>query len=74
MVNKLNKIKFLRLRKGITQFELANELGIKESYLSRIETGKNNLKLVYAIIIAAYFNVDVDYVFEPLTDNDIKSL
>ncbi len=36
----LTKIKLARLRKGMVQWRLARQLGIAESTLSRIETGR----------------------------------
>ena len=34
------EIKIARIRKGIRQFELAHRIGVNESIMSRIETGR----------------------------------
>lgn len=39
------KLKEIRLKKGYTQKELADVLGIDRSYLSQIETGRVNPSL-----------------------------
>lgn len=37
---RLTKIKLLRLRKGLYQWQLASRLGIAENQMSKIETGR----------------------------------
>jgi len=36
----LTKFKLLRLRKGLTQFEISRKVGEREGFISKIETGK----------------------------------
>lgn len=36
-----NRIKFIRNRKGMTQEELANEVGVDRSLISKLETGES---------------------------------
>jgi transcriptional regulator with XRE-family HTH domain len=36
----LTKIKLLRLQSGLLQWQLAKMVGVPESYLSKIETGR----------------------------------
>ena len=36
----LTKFKLSRLRSGLTQFDLARKLNVRECFISKIETGK----------------------------------
>lgn len=66
--NKLfnTKIKLLRTECGITQEDLAIDLGVNRSTISEIERGTFNPSLKLAFSIANYFNKTVDEVFEIL--------
>lgn len=59
---KLNRIKELRLAKGVTQKEVAEAVGISQGMLTNYETGKRSPrdKKVWEEL-AAYFSVDVPY-------------
>ena len=56
----MNNIKIIRKQKGIKQQELAEALGIKKSYMSRIENSKKSISLKRAIEIADFLNVSLD--------------
>ena len=36
----ITKIKIIRLQRGLRQWDIAKEIGVSESYLSKIENGK----------------------------------
>ena len=57
------KIKQIRVRKKMTQLELASKIGIEDSSLRRIESGKTNptLKTIYRI--ASAFEIEVEEIF-----------
>ena len=57
-----NRIKELRLSKGITQAELAKTLGIAQNTLSYWENGKYDPDNDSLKKIASYFGVSVDYI------------
>ena len=40
VVNLSNKLKEMRTRRGLTQKELADKIGVTESYICQIENGK----------------------------------
>ena len=52
-------IKIARERKGLTQDEVAEELGITQSYYSRIENGTREVDLAVAFRICAAVGVDI---------------
>jgi transcriptional regulator with XRE-family HTH domain len=57
------KIKEIRVLKKMTQLELASKIGIDDSSLRRIESGKTNptLKTIYRI--ASAFEIEVTEIF-----------
>ena len=66
------KIKLLRVERGITQEDLAIDLGVNRSTISEIERGTFNPSLKLAFSIANYFGTTVDYVFSILEENDYE--
>ena len=56
------RIKQLRLEKGETQIKVSTVLGIEQSYYSKIELGKHEIRIKDLIRIAEYFNVSLDYI------------
>ncbi len=57
------RIKELRIDKDMTQEEVANYLGIKQTVYSRYETGKNDMKPEHIVRLAKLYNVSTDYIF-----------
>ena len=55
------KIKMLREKKGITQSELAHQLGITRSGVNAWEMGISTPSTHYIILLAKFFNVSSDY-------------
>ncbi len=49
----------LRNRRGLTQVQLAERLGLDRSYLADIERGKRNVSIVNLEIIARGFGLSV---------------
>lgn len=57
-----NRLKELRIEKGLTQEELGNQLGLANNTISRYETGSNEPpKFETWQKLADFFNVPVDY-------------
>jgi transcriptional regulator with XRE-family HTH domain len=54
-----NKIKDVRIQKGITQFDLATDIGIDDSSLRRVENGRTSptLKTLFKIASALHIKV-----------------
>ena len=61
MVDFGNTLKTLRLRKNLTQAQLAQKLGLTKSVISAYETGLRLPSYDVLIHIAQIFNVSTDY-------------
>ena len=57
------KLRELRLAKGFTQEQLANELGVEISQISRIERGVINTSVTTLYAIAKTLKIDVSQLF-----------
>lgn len=61
MIALAERLKILRIAKGITQVDMAKELGCTEQHYQRIEYGKINIPTSTLIALANYFEVSLDY-------------
>ena len=61
MVDFGNKLKTLRLQKGLTQEELAHQIGMTKSVISAYETGIRMPSHETLILLARIFKVSTDY-------------
>ena len=53
-------VKFARMKKGLTQEQLAELMDIHWTYIAKIETGKINMSLGKFLEIAHTLNVDIN--------------
>lgn len=72
----MNRIKQLREQLGITQTELGKVLNVKDSAISKYESGKIPLTTETILILADYFHVSIDFLLgrtdtSSTTDGDI---
>lgn len=63
------RIKSLRMDCGLTQERLANDIGMTQSYLAEIESGKRNVSLSNIARIARGLNVSLSELFEGICLN-----
>lgn len=66
-------VRYLRLRAGMSQTDLANNLDIAKSTVSMWENGKREPNFETMEAIADYFNVDMDFLHgreKPATNYD----
>lgn len=66
-------VRYLRLRAGMSQTDLANNLDIAKSTVSMWENGKREPNFETMEAIADHFNVDMDFLHgreKPATDYD----
>lgn len=61
MANFPDRLRLLRLKKGLSQSELSSQLGIKKSTLSMYELGQREPGIEMLELICDYFNVDMNY-------------
>ncbi len=64
----LRRLRDLREDNDLTQREIADILGTKQTVYSRYERGYQNIPLEYLLSLADYYSVSVDYIFGR-TDN-----
>jgi transcriptional regulator with XRE-family HTH domain len=58
-----NRIKELRLQKGISQVELANRIGKDQPSLNRVEKGNINPSYIYLVKICEGVGVEMSELF-----------
>jgi len=62
-----NRIRELRVEKGLNQTEVAKSLSMSQTGYSKYETGENDVPTAVLIKLAHMYNVSVDYILN-LTD------
>lgn len=55
------RLKQLRIAKGIKQIDMAKLLDVTDRHYQRMEYGKVNVPALTLIALAEYFNVSLDY-------------
>lgn len=68
-----DKIKELRIKKGLTQQKLANATNISRSAIGMVEKNKQGLGRENLVTIANFFGVTVDYLLSDDIEVDINS-
>jgi putative transcriptional regulator len=61
----LNDIRALRAERGLSQGDLAGEVGVSRQTINAIETGRYTPSLPLAIQLARFFQRAVEEVFHP---------
>ena len=57
-----SRVRVLREKNGLTQQELADKIGVTNSQISRLESGKTkNISSFILVALADLFHVSVDY-------------
>lgn len=57
------RIKALRKKHGLTQEQLAEQLGVAANTIARIETGNRGVSIDLAIELVVRFDTTLDYIF-----------
>lgn len=60
---KRKRIKALRKEHGLTQEQLAEQLGVAANTIARIETGNRGISIDLAIELVVCFETTLDYIF-----------
>lgn len=66
--------KLYRLRKGLSQFQLANEIELSKDYIGRIERGKTNTTIEIIISICNFLEVDIIQLVSKLNPTQLDSI
>lgn len=66
--------KLYRLRKGLSQFQLANEVELSKDYIGRIERGKTNPTIEIIITICNFLELDIIQVVSKLNPTQLNSI
>ena len=61
MQNYAERLKYARKKKGLTQVELAELLGITQTSYQRMETGEHNLKMATIYNICKTLEISADW-------------
>ena len=69
------RIRDLRKQKKMTQEQLAAEFKTESSVICKIEKGKQPISIDYAVDIATYFGVSIDYLIngDAVIDDEITT-
>jgi putative transcriptional regulator len=67
-----NHLRLLRAKRGWSQGELAQRLGVSRQTINAIETGKYDPSLPLAFALARLFGGDIEDVFSPETGPGIS--
>ena len=65
------KLKSIRIKKGITTYELSELTGIPQSTISKMENGKRKIEVEELEILAKYLNVQISVFFND--NNTVES-
>lgn len=65
----MNNIKILRIKKNMTQGELAKQVHVTQTSVSQWESGKTNPDTQTSKKLAEFFNVTIDYLLGQSEDN-----
>lgn len=67
-------ISFLRKERGLSQKQVANDMGISQALLSHYEKGIRECGLDFLIKIAEYYNVSCDYLLGRTVQREIATI
>ena len=66
--------KLYRLRKGLSQFQVATEIDLSKDYIGRIERGKTNPTIEIIIAICNFLEIDLIGLFSKISQSQIDSM
>lgn len=66
--------KLYRLRKGLSQFQIATEIDLSKDYIGRIERGKTNPTIEIIIAICNFLEIDLLLLFSRISQSQLDSM
>lgn len=61
-----------RMRRNLSQFKIANEIGISSNQIGRIERGETNPTIEILFKISEFLNLDFSELFAPLNEQNLE--
>jgi len=68
------RIKELRMKKGVTQEQMANDLGVTVETVSRIERGVRGASIDLMSILSKYFDTTIDFLVNGNENKECNAL
>ncbi len=68
----LKRLRDLREDKDLKQIDIANMLGIQQTVYSRYERGYQNIPLEHLMVLADFYSVSLDYIFDRTKNPEIN--
>ncbi|VXC43935.1 helix-turn-helix domain-containing protein [Chryseobacterium sp. 8AT] len=66
--------KLHRLRKGLSQFQIATEIDLSKDYIGRIERGKTNPTIEIIIAVCNFLEIDLLLLFSKVSQSQLDSM
>ena len=67
-------IQLYRLKKGISQFQLGNELNISSNHVGRIERSETNPTIESLVTFCNFLEIDLLHLFTKLNEKELKKI
>lgn len=72
-MNISDRIQSLRKKKGLSQYDLADEMGVSRQAVSKWENGQSIPDIEKIILLSDYFNVSTDYIIKGVEEEEEKN-
>lgn len=72
-MNISDRIQSLRKKKGLSQYDLADEMGVSRQAVSKWENGQSIPDIEKIILLSDYFNVSTDYLIKGVEEEEEKN-
>ncbi|WP_223605552.1 helix-turn-helix domain-containing protein [Chryseobacterium sp. OSA05B] len=67
-------IQLYRLKRGLSQFQLGNELNISSNHVGRIERSETNPTIESLILFCNFLEIDLLHLFTKLNEKELKKV
>ena len=67
-------IQLYRLKKGLSQFQLGNELNISSNHVGRIERSETNPTIESLVKFCNFLEIDLLHLFTKLNEKELKKI
>ncbi|MBT2622444.1 helix-turn-helix transcriptional regulator [Chryseobacterium sp. ISL-6] len=67
-------IQLHRLKRGLSQFQLGNELNLSSNHVGRIERAETNPTIESLVKFCNFFEIDMLVLFTKISDKELKNI